>query len=341
MQEITVIGAGPIGSYFAQQKECLVLEQKNKIGEPIRCTGLVSRNIDTLVPLKEHIIEREIHGAIIHTPNNEVTINKKDVAYVIDRKEFDNYLYEKAKSVSEFSLGEKVLGYEKAGNNFKVKTNKRIFETKHLIDASGPSNKSPYIIGMQARVKLKRENHVELFFGKNVCPDFFAWIVPETDEICRIGLATHNPKEYFKKFHKQLGEPEIVDYQGGMIPITKPKLIENGVYLLGDRAGQIKATTGGGIVTGLKSAKLLSQGFSDYEERFSQELEKELYLHYKIRSFLNKMDDKEIDNLIEISKKFKKELEEHGDMDFPSLFLTKLLNTETITFLLKNFGKLF
>ena len=52
--------------------------------------------------------------------------------------------------------------------------------------------------------------------------------------------------------------------QGGTIPLFHPKIhvqnlqIRPKVYLLGDAGRQIKNTTGGGILAGIRAAKLLS-----------------------------------------------------------------------------------
>ncbi len=343
MEEITIIGAGPSGSYFASRKECTLIEKKKRIGYPVSCTGLVSRNIDKYVKLDREIINQMIDGAIIHSPNKSVTIERKSVAYVLNREKFDKFLLNMAVENSKVHLGEAFLNYKKKEGYYLIKTEKRILKTERLILANGPTGELPYITGLQARVKLKHNSLVELFFGSNICPNFFAWIVPESDNTCRVGLATKQPKPYFDKFIKQLGNPKIIDFQGGLIPLCYNNKVVNddGIFLLGDRGGMVKATTGGGVVMGLKSARILSEGFENFEKNWKKEVGRQLRLHYKLRSFLNKLDDKRFDELISITESFKKPLEQYGDMDFPLNFATRLLNLKLGIFLLRNFSKLF
>jgi flavin-dependent dehydrogenase len=344
MHNTIVIGAGPVGSYYASRKECLVLEQKKRleVGEPVQCTGLVSNNITDFVKLPKSIVLNKIHGAIINSPNNQVRIERKSVAYVVDRKKLDQHLLDRALEKSEIVFGERAEEYFRKGDLIQIKTNKNTYRTRYLVDASGPKSDKAFLMGLQVRARLERDNFVELFFGEKTCPNFFAWTVPESEEVCRIGLATSNPKPYLDDFLEKLGNPKIIDWQGGIIPMHEPSARgESGAYYLGDRGGHVKPTTGGGLVMGLKSAELLSQGFDGFEKEWGRTVGKELGTHWRMRNFLNKLDDKELDKLIGFVKSVKPELEKHGDMDYPSRFITKLLKPSAALFFLKNFPKLF
>ncbi|MBR9679288.1 MAG: NAD(P)/FAD-dependent oxidoreductase [Nanoarchaeota archaeon] len=337
-----IIGAGPIGSYYASQKNCLILEQKKmlEVGEPVQCTGLVSRNIEEFVKIPKSIIQNKIRGAILHSPNNSVQVKKENVAYVINRKKFDQYLLEKALENSKIMFGEQVKEYYKTKNYVQIRTEKNTYRTKKLIDASGPKTQKNFLMGLQITAKMEREPIAELFFGNEVCPEFFAWIVPENEEVCRIGVATRSPRIYLDKLLDKLGNPKILDWQGGIIPMHKPVLRgESETYLLGDRGGHVKPTTGGGLITGLKSAKLLAHS-KNYEKEWNKTIGKELLIHWRIRNFLDKINDEELDELIELVKHLKPKLEKHGNMDYPSKFLTKLITPKTIKFFAKNFSKI-
>jgi flavin-dependent dehydrogenase len=343
MHETIVIGAGPVGSYYASKKECLVLEQKKRsgVGEPVQCTGLVSTNIDDFVKLPKSFVQNRIHGAVINSPSNQVYIKRKNVAYVINRKRFDQFLLDKALEKSEVVFDERVEKYSKFGDYVQIKTAKNVYRTRYLVDASGPKSDKPFLLGLQVRAELEREPFVELFFGEKVCPGFFAWIVPESKEVCRVGLATRSPSTYLDKFLEGLGNPKILDWQGGIIPMHEPSARgESWAYYLGDRGGHAKPTTGGGLVLGLKSAEILSRGFDGFERKWDKTVGGELKLHWRIRNFLNKLNDKELDELVKLVKQVKPELEKHGDMDYPSLFLRKLLNPPVAWYAVRNFFKM-
>ena len=119
--------------------------------------------------------------------------------------------------------------------------------------------------------------------------------------------------EIFKHIiSKGVKEEEIIDYQAGLIPIYDKKSVINrgNVYLVGDAAGQVKATTGGGLVPGLKAAKILADCLinkKDYQKEIKK-LNKKLWLHLKLREILNKFSNKDYDNLVKLMKKKKIDL---------------------------------
>lgn len=343
MHDTIVIGAGPVGSYYASLNDgCLVIEQKKRleVGEPVQCTGLVSRNIEEFVKIPKSIIRNKLHGAVIHSPNNSVRVERKNVAYIINRKKFDQYLLDKALENSKAVFGEQVKEYCRKKDFFQVLTDRNSYRCRKLVDASGPKPEKDFVMGLQVTAKMSHEPLAELFFGNKVCPGFFAWIVPENEEVCRVGVATGTPRPYLDRFLDGIGNPPILDWQGGIIPMHKPLLIDKGgAFLLGDRAGHVKATTGGGLVMGLKSAKILSES-NDYVKEWNRKVGKELNIHRRIRVILNELTDKELDELLKIIKEIKPELEKHGDMDFPSAFLLKMLKPRALLFLARKFPAL-
>ena len=80
----------------------------------------------------------------------------------------------------------------------------------------------------------------------------FEWVVPESENIVRLGLgAKENTQELFYRFLKKItGKKETVCWESGIFPIYDPKKIieRDNVFLIGDAATQVKATTGGGII---------------------------------------------------------------------------------------------
>ena len=126
----------------------------------------------------------------------------------------------------------------------------------------------------------------------------------------------------------------IIEKQGGLIPMYEPKLRtkKDKVYLIGDAAMQVKATTGGGIIQGLKGAEALADSIinkKDYERGWRKEIGKDLLLHLKMRNIMDKFKDKDWDLLIKLFKKDNiKKIIERFDRDYPSRFLFKLILKE-------------
>ena len=75
--DVSVIGAGPVGSYtsFNLAKagfKVNLFDQKSIIGKPIQCTGLVSKNILDFVKPDKETIQTEIDGARIYSSDNKL-----------------------------------------------------------------------------------------------------------------------------------------------------------------------------------------------------------------------------------------------------------------------------
>src|SRR3989338_5202906 len=141
---------------------------------------------------------------------------------------------------------------------------------------------------------------------------------------------------------KRTGKKEILCWESGIIPLYDPKKIiqKDNVYLIGDAAAQVKATTGGGIIPSLKAAHTLCDCIlnnKDYNKEFKKSSGRELSLHLKIRNVLNKFSDEDYNKLLKLmnQEKVKKILKKY-DRDTPIPFVFNLLLKEP-RFLL--FGK--
>jgi len=140
-----------------------------------------------------------------------------------------------------------------------------------------------------------------------------------------------NSKEIFEKFIKSLNRKlKFIEYQSGLIPIYNPglKSQEDNIFLLGDAASQVKATTYGGIIPGLIAAQKLKDSIAknkNYDKLWKETIGKELNYSLRIRNILNKFTHKEYNELFEIlSKKRAKNIIENLDRDHPSKLILKL-----------------
>ena len=341
---ISVIGAGPAGCYTAYLlakagKEVSVFEEHKKIGSPVQCTGIVTSSINNILKPPKSAVLNKIKTARIFSKNNFVEIKLRKENLILDRKEFDTHLAEKAKSA-----GAKIyLDYTFIGNEGKkVVTTKKTITVEKIIGADGPSSKvakinnmlgrRKYWFGFQARVKLRNENIVK--FYPNI--GTFAWVVPENKETARIGLlGNQSAKEIFAKFLKNKSKKnKIIDYQTGIVPAYNPKQItqKNHIYLVGDAASQVKATTGGGIIQSLTAAEALADSIinsKDYENEWRKKLGKDLWLHMKMRNIMDKFKESDWQYLIKLfNKERNKRILGTHDRDYPIKFVLKLLLSE-------------
>ncbi|MBS1266384.1 MAG: Digeranylgeranylglycerophospholipid reductase [Candidatus Woesearchaeota archaeon] len=339
---IAIIGAGPIGSYAAyllvkQGLKVQVYEKNKQIGLPVQCTGIVSSAFSKVIsPDKSYVINK-ISKTRIYAPNNKhVSLNLKP-NLIIDRTKFDRFLTKKAKQAgAEFYLNSKFIEYNGKHAIIEQNNTTKKISPDILIGADGPNsqvnktcikNKPMFFVGAQARVYLENDNAVEFYPGVGD----FAWVVPETNKIARIGLVTRknaNLKEFLSKRVGKNYKSKVIDYQGGLIPLynQKNKTAHNNVYLVGDAAGMVKATTAGGIIQGLIGAKALTESIienKDYEKLWRKKLHKDLKTSLIIRKMLDQFSDKDYNDLIRLfnKKSFKKVLQENDRDNALSLII--------------------
>ena len=90
---------------------------------------------------------------------------------------------------------------------------------------------------------------------------FFTWIIPISETTAKIGLATSEKGavsrlDYFMKKHPivnyRFKKAKIKQKFGGEVIVSglMNRTSTNGIMVAGDAAGQTKATTGGGVITG-------------------------------------------------------------------------------------------
>ena len=350
---ITIVGAGPAGNYLGcllakQGKEVTIFEEHEKVGSPVQCTGIVTHSIERFFKLKNEVVAKRLNKVIVVSKDNKITANVDEI--VMWRDKFDMFVADMAQDAgAEILLNHQFMGFNgKTSIRVKDKKNSRVKEINAdvIVGADGPYSavakasgilgSSKNYIGMQAKVKLKMDTAAfETHFGSNF-PDFFGWCVPESEDTARLGIGVFkNAPYYFYKFLKsRTGKKNVLCWESGLIPLYNPKMpIQKGnVYLIGDAASQVKATTGGGIVPSLKAAHTLCDCIinnKNYDREFKKQSGRELRLHLKIRNVLNKFSDEDYDRLLGLmnQEKVRKILKKY-DRDTPIPLVVNLLLRE-------------
>jgi len=128
------------------------------------------------------------------------------------------------------------------------------------------------------------------------------------------------------------------------------KVCIGNAMLAGDAAFQTKASTGGGIITGIAAADVLSETINDHFkhkrplEMYNKDvgsLNRELMIHWKLRKYFNSLSYEQMNKLIEQAKKFGIEdfLNKEGEMDFISGFIGKLFKNPKFILMLPQLVK--
>lgn len=361
MNSVLVVGAGPSGLTVA--KECqkrglktIVIEEHAEIGKPVNCTGILSVDGIKETGLKvESITLNKVKGARIFSPQNEEIVVKRSepVAYILERDKLDRLLAQEALEAGvEIFTETSLLDARNETIFVKKKGRGEIIKSKIIVGADGPYSKTRTLMGVtipkekfvhayQFRVKGNFEkDFVEVHLG-SFAKGYFAWVAPENEEMARIGLAVNegNVRKSFEEFEKKLGiSGEKCDMCSALIPCGEPfrQIVKNNIMLVGDAAGEAKATTGGGIITGILAAKECAKTIHEHftnkaplenYQKNLQDLNKELMLHWKIRKYLNSLSEEKMNSLFSKMKKAGIEdfLNKHGHMDRPSRFVGKIM----------------
>lgn len=377
--DVVVVGAGPAGAIAAKYAarsgaSTLLIEEHAFIGSPVQCTGLISKAaLEECETGEGKFVLNRMKGAFVYAPNcEELRVEGREVkAYVIDRKIFDRALAEQALDEGvELLLKTRFTGIGKGKISVISSGERKEIFADVVIGADGIQSSvarsarlmrcEKFLSGVQFEAPYDAEDpeFVEIFLGNDIAPGFFAWAVPFKG-LARIGLAKNNslPASYY--LEKLLKHPVIASrYKGsrtelviGGIPLGMPKkTVTNNVMLVGDAAGQVKPTSGGGIYMGAVCAKIAGEvaarasrreaALEEYEKRWRSAVGRELAIGMRIHKSLGKLSDENLNEFIAFLNKpeIREAITEYGDMDHPSILLQKLVKSGDKRQLIKLLG---
>lgn len=375
--DVCIVGGSIAGNYLAHllshsNLEIVIIEEHKEIGLPFQCAGIISQKLGSLIDIPKNIILNRVKVAKLFSPSGKyIKLSGNENPYIVDRIGLDRLFYNKNKlsKNTKYYLDEKFRSFHyitiKRQDSIIIETSNRLIKAKMLIGCDGPLSsvgkqlnvRNEILYATQIRIKAKFNESEAVMHFHPLCKQLFGWIVPEGNLTYRIGIASSkNVKDCFNIYLDKIGIDfnNRLDQQGGIIPygIMNRCAFQN-VLLLGDAAGQVKATTGGGIVMLLTAAKLASKcinlcfkqnNFSKkfikkyYEKQCRNTIGKELKLHYIIRLILERFKSKDFDTFFKIIKEnnIENAISLYGDMDFPRELVFKLIRNPTVlSFLIK------
>ncbi|MDP3917308.1 MAG: NAD(P)/FAD-dependent oxidoreductase [Nanoarchaeota archaeon] len=319
----SIIGAGPVGNYLAGKlaKNGLkveVYEEHKKIGEPIACTGILTSYLGDFMKVNEDYVINKVNQTNVYSPNGNFVNIKLKKNYIVNRDLFDRHLAEDAKSNgAKYNLGFRFNSLKNKSMKFD---NGEIRKDDCIIGADGPKSlvgrsagifgERKFVVGHQARVRLKNKTDpdiVEFFLDEG---NYIGWSVPEDEKTVRLGVASHKGvKNHFEILMKKR-PGKILNWQSGPIPVYNPSLKyeSDGVYLIGDAATQVKATTYGGIIPGMHAADLLAKVITNeteggYQKGLWKATGRHLWMHLMIRKVMNRFRKEDYNELIRLCEK--------------------------------------
>ena len=338
-----VIGDGPAGSQVAyrlagQGYDVVVLGKKEKPGRQVCCTGIISQACASSFAINESAVLGRVRSARIFSPSGKLISlwRQENQACIVNRSAFDVSMASRAQSKGAQYMP------DSPARDITVKDDRVVVEVAHdggglklearaAVIASGFGTRlveglgkiGDFVIGAQAEVETSGIDEVEVYLGQEVAPGFFAWLVPTSPPMALVGLLSRrSPEFYLRKLISSLqAQGKVASDEGSPsyrgIPL-EPLARTYGKRLLvvGDAAGQVKPTTGGGIYYGLVCAdiaarnlgralekdNLSAKSLANYEREWKRKLGRELGICYWGRKLYEHLNDRQIDRIFDIIK---------------------------------------
>jgi digeranylgeranylglycerophospholipid reductase len=341
--DVIVVGAGPAGSYLAYELASLgydiaVFEEKSAPGLDVCCTGIISTECFRSLDPGPDVILTKVRSAKFFSPSGKcLRLRTENVqAYVVNRLLLDRALARKAQSRgARYFFSSRVTDIIRGKDGMQAEVlcsgAAGTFHARVVVLANGFKPKLPrklglgeinsFLVGAQAEIEVKTADEFEVYFGQEVAPGAFAWLVPTSDNRAHVGLlAASQAKLHLRKFlhnlscRERIASPEARIGQKAIPVGTLARSYGDRLVVIGDAAGQVKPTSGGGIYFGhigariaaevigeaLGSDNLTAGRLSRYQKRWKARMGKELSRGYWTRWVYGKLSDRQIEGIFSI-----------------------------------------
>ena len=337
--DVLIVGCGPAGAQAAKRiseygYSVGILDYRLNVGDKL-CTGIVGSEMLEHYPDVKNFIFTEARNANIYSGNNYLLEIEKDStqALIIDREK-----YIKEISLSSEKLGAKVF-LERLVSNIQVSSDEVLIEaqfngniekykSKILILATGYNSKlakslgfnlsSHSMFGYQTKIDQLKVDKVNVFTGGTLPKGYFGWVVPTKQNKGLCGILGREKLDdhglaFLEEVKEKLGFNVVGRTSAWGIPIEPLSVkSKSRVMLIGDVAGQVKPTTGGGIYFAMRSADIAAniarkaieknvfsgKLFLEYSKEWDSIFKNELRIGMFARKFYESLDEKDIKEIM-------------------------------------------
>ncbi|MBW8866717.1 MAG: NAD(P)/FAD-dependent oxidoreductase [Acidobacteria bacterium] len=341
--DVLIVGGGPGGLFIAARLAAkglrtLACEEHDRVGDPVHCTGVLATDSFAAYDLPTDATLNQLTTVRFVSPGGIPVdyTTPSPLATVIDRPTFDRALAARAVAAgAELRTSARVTALEIHADGVDAVAGGEPVRARLAVLACGATYgfqrrfglglPRTYLHTAQREYPARRLRGVELHFGRDVAPDGFAWAVPVAraeGEFVRIGVMGSH--DILQCYARVLGR---VRDAWGIVDADQPprqKILPLGaidrtygdrLLAIGDAAGLVKPTTGGGIhysivsaalaadvaVDALASNRLDAATLSRYERLWRTELAEEFEAQHALRDVAAKLSDEAIDSFFELA----------------------------------------
>lgn len=285
-----MVGAGPAGSSTARYAarrglKVLLLDRRRVIGWPVQCGEYVAHNseverifrgvsdLDDLMKASYAAKQIDTDLTRIISPRGRV-YELPFKGFTVDRTAMDQGIAAQAvEEGAELMKGVAAIGIK--GN--KVVTSHAEYEGRLIVGADGPLSGVARWAGlphpvsapaMSATIPGDFSSITDMYFG-DLAPGGYAWIIPK-GKTANVGIGVWpqfrgNLRPFFDAFVKRLNLPPAHG-TGGYVPILGPvkSTVKGDIILVGDAAGHVMATNGGGINASMICGRIAGESVADH-----------------------------------------------------------------------------
>ena len=345
MIDVVIIGGGPGGMSAARALAAngwavIVLEEHEQIGTPVHCTGVLAADVIDAMQVPAGAVLNPLSTVRFVAPAGhafEYTTATTE-AVVIDRMVFDSELARRAALAGAVvSQGRRVTALDPTADAVQVTfADGETLSARAAILACGANYTlqrrlgfgmpSTFLQSAQMELPADRPGEVEIHFGSEIAPKGFAWAVPvqrPSGTFARIGvMAEGDAGAYFSRMLARVRDrwsmaaPDMAVPRRRVLPLgSVRRTYADRVLAVGDAAGLVKPTTGGGIYysvvsgeiagevlnTQLAAGDLSAAALRDYERRWRGRFQSEFNAQLALRFVAQRMRDTDIDALFHLA----------------------------------------
>jgi geranylgeranyl reductase family protein len=338
-----IVGGGPGGLFMAARLaergvRTLVCEEHGRVGDPVHCTGVLSADSFSRFDLPDSATLNQLSAVRFVSPGGIPVdyTTASPLATVIDRPAFDRSLADRALAAgAEIRAGARVSALEVDAAGVSASVGGALVRARLAVLACGANYAfqrrfgfglpRTYLHTAQRELPCRSVADVELHFGQLAAPGGFAWAVPVVradGPYVRVGVMASRDVVgcYARMLERIAGRCGVTNLdlppRQKVLPLGAiDRTFGDRMLAIGDAAGLVKPTTGGGIYYSIVSASLAADvavdalardrldahALSAYERAWRAELADEFAAQHELRDVVTKLSDQAIDSFFELA----------------------------------------